>query len=249
MPHLEPPGVDARARARIRQPPSEAEPPAAPSCRTPAKGPAGWPWLPPALLAVALVAMAADGGIAQWFLEGNYPKVVAELIEVCEAFGNGFGVMLLALVVYQLDVGRRRMLPRLLACSLGAGIAANVVKLLVARTRPYAFDFEGGVLATFGEWFPFLRGGAAVQSFPSGHTATAAGLAVALTWLYPRGRWMFALLAVLVACQRMQSGSHYPSDVLVGAAVGLVVARACLGPGWLAPWFDRFESPQKGGTG
>ena len=31
------------------------------------------------------------------------------------------------------------------------------------------------------------------------------------------------VLAVLVACQRVESGFHFLSDVLVGAAVGLVV--------------------------
>ncbi len=242
MTHLEPPVVAPRRVAGIRRPFSGPESPPAAACRTLARGGAGWPWLPPALLVVAAMVMAADGSIAQWFLQSNYPKLLAEFIEVCEPFGNGFGVMLLALVVYQLDVAHRRALPRLLACSLGAGIAANGIKLVIARTRPYAFDFEGGALATFGGWFPFLRGGAAVQSFPSGHTATAVGLAAALAWLYPRGRWTFAVLAVLVACQRMHSGSHYLSDVLVGGALGLIFARACLGPGWLATSFDRFEA-------
>jgi undecaprenyl-diphosphatase len=59
-----------------------------------------------------------------------------------------------------------------------------------------------------------------LQSFPSGHAATAAGLAVALAVLYPRGRWLFAVLAVLAALQRVEVQSHFPSDVLAGAALG-----------------------------
>jgi len=204
--------------------------------------PAAWRWLLLALLALAAGALAIDCSIAQWFSQRNYPKLLAELIQLCEPFGHGLGVLVLALLIYQLDTTHRWVLPRVLVCSLGAGMTANGIKMLIARTRPRHFDFEGNVLATFGEWFPLGQGGAATQSFPSAHTATAFGFAVALAWLYPQGRRMFGILAVLVACQRLQSGSHYLSDVLVGATVGLVVARACLGPGWLATQFDRLES-------
>ncbi len=200
-----------------------------------------WPWLPLALLALAAVALAADCSLAQWLTHRTYPSHVAELIELSEVFGHGLGVLILVLIVRQLDVDRRRMMPRLLCCAWGAGMAANGIKMFIARTRPHSFDLGEGVLATFTRWFPLGSGGAPSQSFPSAHTATAVGFAVALAWLYPRGRWVFVTLAVMVACQRLQSGAHYLSDVLVGAAVGLAVARACLGSGWLARQFDRLE--------
>jgi membrane-associated phospholipid phosphatase len=66
-------------------------------------------------------------------------------------------------------------------------------------------------------------------------------LAVALGWLYPRGRWLFAAFAVMVACQRMEGGAHYLSDTLVGAAIGCLVATACVKRGWLAAQFERLE--------
>ncbi|MDZ7618815.1 MAG: phosphatase PAP2 family protein [Patescibacteria group bacterium] len=201
-----------------------------------------WRWLPLALLALAAVALSADCAIAQWFPQRHYPSILADLIQLSEVFGHGVGVILLAVTIYHLDVGGRFRLPRLLLCSLGAGMAANGVKMLLARTRPRYFEFDGDVLATFSGWLPLGRGGSAVQSFPSGHTATAVGLAVVLSCLYPRGRRLFAALAILVACQRMQSGSHYLSDVLVAAAVGMVVARAFLEPGWLARQIERLEA-------
>jgi undecaprenyl-diphosphatase len=77
-----------------------------------------------------------------------------------------------------------------------------------------------------------------MQAFPSAHTATAFGLAIGLTWLYPRGRWLFATFAVLVACQRIQSGAHFLSDTFFGAALGCVVAAVCIK---YVKWFDRFE--------
>jgi membrane-associated phospholipid phosphatase len=69
--------------------------------------------------------------------------------------------------------------------------------------------------------------GYAVQSFPSSHAATAAGLAVALAALYPRGRWLYLTFAMLAGLQRIEAQAHFASDVLAGAALGCIVAAAC----------------------
>jgi membrane-associated phospholipid phosphatase len=151
-------------------------------------------------------------------------------------------VAAIALAIYVLDPARRRKLARVLAMSFGAGMVANWLKLLVARVRPHRFDFAGTVQDTFLRWLPLGAGGSARQSFPSGHTATAVGLAIGLAWLYPRGRWLFAGMAVLVASQRVVSGAHYCSDTLVGMAVGWVFAMPFLHNAWLAAQFDKLES-------
>ncbi len=105
---------------------------------------------------------------------------------------------------------------------------ANVIKLLVLRSRPRASNLiDGTVGDTFGGWFQRdLNSGS--QSFPSGHTATAVGLAVVLAAWYPRGRWLFATVATLVGIHRIQHLAHFPSDVFVGAAAGWFVAACCL---------------------
>jgi membrane-associated phospholipid phosphatase len=46
---------------------------------------------------------------------------------------------------------------------------------------------------------------------------------------------------MLVGCQRIVAGAHYPSDVLLGAAIGSFVAAVFLDFGRLARWFDRWE--------
>lgn len=72
----------------------------------------------------------------------------------------------------------------------------------------------------------FVPGGEATGAgFPSGHTAVAVGLAVALWPFAPRWlRAVLVLLAVAVAFARMHVGVHLPLDLVGGAAVGLVVA-------------------------
>jgi membrane-associated phospholipid phosphatase len=117
------------------------------------------------------------------------------------------------------------------------------MKLFLARSRPYAtkLDSLDGVLQTFGQWFPWFSMKSPWQSFLSGHTATAVGLALGLSWLLPRGKWLFAVLAILVGLQRTASKNHFPSDVLWGAAIGWLIASACLPGGWLSRPFDRLE--------
>lgn len=197
--------------------------------------------LPVVLLVAAAAGLAVDCPLSRWCLDDNCPEFLRAVFRMAEPFGHAVGVVVIALAIHQLDRARRWALPRVLACSLGAGLTADVVKLLIVRVRPRSFDFQGDVWTTFGGWFPLMSAGSSGQSLPSAHTATAVGLAVALTWLYPAGRRLFPVLAVLVALHRIETGMHYLSDVLCGAAVGLIVAAACLRVGWLPSWFDRLE--------
>jgi len=198
-------------------------------------------------LAVAgLAALAVDVPAAAWCRGDHVPGDLVKVLDVAESFGHGIGVMLLVVAIFLLDPGRRAQLPRVLCASLGAGLAADLLKLLVARTRPRAFDLAGNVFDSFTQLLPLGQGGSASQSFPSAHAATATGLALVLAWLYPRGRAYFLLLALLVACQRVQSTAHFPSDVCWGAALGCLAAWACLGWRPLAGWFDRRERQWSG---
>jgi diacylglycerol kinase family enzyme/membrane-associated phospholipid phosphatase len=64
-------------------------------------------------------------------------------------------------------------------------------------------------------------------SLPSGHAASAAAFAVSVGLVQPRLGVPLAALASAVAYSRVYTGVHYPSDVLLGAAVGAVVAVGC----------------------
>jgi membrane-associated phospholipid phosphatase len=184
--------------------------------------------LPPlAMSLLAVVALTIDLPVAQWAAGRSYPRLIRELMSLAEAFGHGVGVAVALITVYTLDPARRRMLPRSILVVASAGCGANLVKLLVARQRPGAADLlHADVWHTFAGWLPLARNGSALQSFPSAHTATAVGLAMVLSSLYPQGRRLFFLFAAAVGVQRVLGGAHYPSDVLGGAAVGWLFAAA-----------------------
>ena len=91
-----------------------------------------------------------------------------------------------------------------------------VIKQAVRRSRPV------------GEWGKFYRS-TDPHSFPSGHAARSAMLAVVLLGLGPT--WLGSVLlvwATLVGLARVAMGVHYLSDVLAGWILGIVVAGIVL---------------------
>lgn len=203
-----------------------------------------------ALVVAGLAAFAIDLPVATWCKAHRLPGELGRLVTLCEAFGHSLSVAVILLAAVLLDPGLRLPRPgrlgsaewaflRMIAMAYCGGLAVDLVKAAVTRVRPRAADLESiaSVLATFGHGTLATPDGrnADLMSFPSGHSAVAAGLAAALAWRYPGGWPLFAALAAGTAAQRVCSSAHYPSDAAFGAAVGLVVAALCLGNGRRGP--------------
>lgn len=67
-----------------------------------------------------------------------------------------------------------------------------------------------------------------LYSFPSGHTMNAVNFAVLFSVFYPPLFWLVVPFALLVALSRVILGMHYPTDVLVGAVLGLLISNLSL---------------------
>jgi membrane-associated phospholipid phosphatase len=199
-------------------------------------------WVVPLLIAGGFAALPYDVIVRDRYSpEEVLPSGLDNLVRLSEVFSHGIGAFVILVMIGVLDPRHRRELLRIGIASLGAGLVANLGKLFVARTRPYHFDREGDGWATFAGWFPGLENSSHVQSFPSAHAATAIGLAMGLSWLYPHGKWLFYAFALLAASQRIVSRNHWLSDTLWGLAIGYLLAWCCLYATTLNRTFSRFE--------
>ena len=104
-------------------------------------------------------------------------------------------------------------------CSvLAASVVGKILKILIGRARPIfyeALDMTGFFpLST--EW--------AFNSMPSGHTfASFAGL-VMIGLLAPKVKWFTWTLAIIIGASRVFYGAHWPTDVIMGAFIGMAMA-------------------------
>ncbi len=101
------------------------------------------------------------------------------------------------------------VISNILAIIIGEGILKNIF----ARPRPQ-IDISTAILP-----FDFYHS----FSFPSGHAIIAFAAAFILGRGHERLKWFYYLLAFLIAFSRVYLGKHYPSDILAGAVIGLLI--------------------------
>ncbi|HVT27112.1 MAG TPA: phosphatase PAP2 family protein [Lacipirellulaceae bacterium] len=199
-----------------------------------------WQWWQAAMLALIVLAALTqcDIPLARLTYQHAPSHAVIRVLELIQfAAGNGAGVIIVLTVVIFLSRTKLSRIPLLASIALGGGLLADIAKMCVARSRPHSTDLA---VATFSSTFhgilPLLSAPSGLQSFPSGHSATAIGLAVALCLIYPRGRWFFGILAVTVASIRVILHAHFPTDVAAGLMLGGTWAFICY-RGFAAPVF------------
>ena len=92
---------------------------------------------------------------------------------------------------------------------------------------------------------------ASYQSFPSGHTAVAFATATNLSYSYGwRAAAVSFPIALFVGASRLADDMHWGSDVVAGAFIGFIIARACSeseSPGQLAAGLTPIISPEFSG--
>ena len=110
---------------------------------------------------------------------------------------------------------RRAALLSLVSLLCAHLLCNEVLKDYVGRIRPYEV-IQG---------LNILIGAPADYSFPSGHAMTSFAAAIVYFRHQPRRLGVPMLtLACLIAFSRLYIGVHYPSDVIIGAILGTIIA-------------------------
>lgn len=97
------------------------------------------------------------------------------------------------------------------------GLAANQgILLFIHRLRPYDSGVSHLLIGKSGDW-----------SFPSDHATASVSVAMAFALQkLPRRTLALFLMAFLVCLSRIYVGTHYLTDILGGAATGILAAIA-----------------------
>lgn len=186
-------------------------------------------------------------------LDGNILLFIQEYIrnDLLSAFFipythlSDHGELWIALCIVLLFFPRTRKAGALGLFSLLLGhiLTTEILKEIIARPRPF-LDVAGLVPAVAPP---------DSTSFPSGHSCAAFAAAGAWIRVLKREnvcpRWVLAVpavMAVLMALSRIYVGVHYPSDIIAGSLVGLLVSGLTVR--YLGPVYDRWAEKRRNGN-
>lgn len=134
----------------------------------------------------------------------------------------GHGTTVVIIAIFSLIVGRlfnKNLLNAgkvMLLVYAFSGITVQLFKHLIGRARPRVTIDPLFIGPSFKSGF---------DSFPSGHTTVIFCIAYVLAEQFPSYRYFFYSFAIFVALERVWHGSHFPSDVLAGAVLGIICGK------------------------
>jgi membrane-associated phospholipid phosphatase len=185
-------------------------------------------WLLAGAAAVAL-AWPFDQGVDR-ALDVSHDPLLHRFAWWCSKLGEGWVPALAGVLVAVLFLLLNRPWAAawaifvMLTCEI-TGLAGLILRILIGRTRPLAHEPQG----FYGIWHNghWIIGKYEFSAFPSGHAATAVGLAAA-AWLVHRGWGAVAgVYALLVMWSRIALQAHHLSDVVASAMLAIPLAILC----------------------
>lgn len=163
-----------------------------------------------------------DGQFLLWLKETCAHPVLDNIMIFISALGDG-GFLWIALGLLFLLAGLRQKRWRQRGLLLLFSLAANalvcnvLLKPLVNRTRPY--DLLG---------YDILIPPVGDPSFPSGHTSASFAAATAIYAMNKKWGMAAYAFAAVMGFSRLYLGVHFPTDVLAGAVIGVIMAKVVL---------------------
>lgn len=159
-----------------------------------------------------------DGYLLLFIQQHMRHPILTPLFILLTDMGNN-GLFWLIIIIALLCFKRTRYVGLVALLSLVVCFIINneILKNVIARPRPFTQLAQLNTLIPRPSSF----------SFPSGHTANSFAAAGAF-YYYGNKKWGISalILAGFIGFSRLYLGVHYPSDVLCGALLGLLISYA-----------------------
>lgn len=140
---------------------------------------------------------------------------IRKIFKLISRLGDGvFWYMLMIVLLLRFQTNALPAVLHMLAVGLVSTLLYKLIKRKTLRPRPFnvypSIICNGPALDQF--------------SFPSGHTLHAVAFSIVAVAYFPTLIWLALPFTLLVALSRPILGLHYPSDVVVGALIGALLA-------------------------
>ncbi len=162
-------------------------------------------------LALLILAIIFDKQIANNIV--NYRTTFLTLAMLMfSTIGAAIVVFLVVTLLFIKDRKKREYLPLLWLTIIGSLLAGLALKYLIARPRPMVLPLE--IKNSF--------------SFPSTHAVAVFAPLALIDKEFPKLKWVWLAIALLVLLSRVYLGVHYLSDVIAGALIGYMAGLLLL---------------------
>jgi undecaprenyl-diphosphatase len=133
-------------------------------------------------------------------------------------FGSELFVILLAVLITFVFIWHKKKDVIKFWLSIGSAfVLSHLLKILFHRPRPYmVYGFEPAVQTL------------TQNAFPSSHAMVVFAILPFLFKNYPKKRFLWVVLAVVILVMRIYAGVHFLSDIIFGAVVGYFIGEAVI---------------------